>query len=445
MSNIKSIEKEENWGIGTKCIQSGYRPGIGEPRVLPIYQSTTYKYEDLDQVERLFSLQESGNKYSRTGNPTLNALEAKVAALEGGVGALTTASGQAAVFLAISTIVQAGDHIVASNAIYGGTYTLLDVRLRKLGIETTFVDPEAPIEELRKAFKPNTKIVYGETLGNPALGILDFDKFSALAKEFDVPFLVDNTLATPFLSKPIKHGADIVIHSGTKYMDGHAVALGGIIVDGGTYNWANGKFPDFVEPDEQYANTSYTGKFGNKAFITKARAQYLRDYGPVLSPLNAFLINLGLESLHLRVPRHSDNALKLAKFLQSNEAVNWVNYPGLEDNKNHERVKKYFDYDGASGVLTFGLKGGREAIKTFFASLKVAALVVHVGDARTSVLHPATSTHSQMSPEDRHKAGIPEDMIRVSVGIEDAEDIIADFEQAIAKAVNVGETEQIAG
>ena len=435
MGNTNDSININEWEIGTKCIQAGYRPGIGEPRVLPIFQTTTYKYEDVDEVERLFSLQQSGNKYSRTGNPTLNALEAKVAALEGGVGALTTATGQAAVFLAISNIVQAGDHIVASNAIYGGTYTLLDIRLRKLGIETTFIDPEASIEEIRKAFKPNTKILYGETLGNPALGILDFEKFSALAKEFDVPFLVDNTLATPFLCKPIKHGANVVIHSGTKYLDGHAVALGGIIVDGGNYDWTNGKFPDFVNPDEQYANTSYTEKFGKAAYITKARAQYLRDYGPTLSPFNAFLINLGAETLHLRVPRHSDNALALAKFLQKNPNVNWVNYPGLEDNANHPRVEKYFDYDGASGVLTFGLKGGRASIKKFVESLQVAALVVHVGDARTSVLHPATSTHSQMTPKERHAAGIPDDMIRVSVGIEDSKDIIADFDQAIKKAL----------
>jgi len=429
-----------NWGTGTQCIQEGYKPGIGEARVLPIYQSTTYKYEDIDQVARLFSLQESGNKYSRTGNPTANALEAKVAALEGGVGALSTATGQAAIFLAISNIVQAGDHIVSSNAIYGGTYTLLDVRLRKLGVETTFVNPEDPIDEIRKVIKSNTKIIIGETIGNPALGILDFEKFASLAKEFDIPFLVDNTLATPFICKPLKHGANVVINSATKYMDGHAVALGGIIVDGGTYNWANGKFPDFVEPDAQYANTSYTGKFGNKAYITKARAQYIRDFGPTLAPIHAFLINLGLETLHLRMPRHSDNALKLAKFLKNSDKVNWVNYPGLEDNKNYPKISKYFDYQGASGVLTFGLKGGYEAIKKFAANLKVAALVVHVGDARTSILHPATSTHSQMSHDQRIEAGITDDMIRVSVGIEDAVDIINDFDQAIKKAF--GEEEE---
>ncbi|ORY73355.1 O-acetylhomoserine/O-acetylserine sulfhydrylase, partial [Neocallimastix californiae] len=428
------MSESNNWGVGTKCIQEGYRPGIGEARVLPIIQSTTYKYEDIDQVARLFSLQESGNKYGRTGNPTANAFEAKVAALEGGVGALSTASGQSAIFLAISNIVQAGDHVVASNAVYGGTYTLLSVRLKKLGVETTFVNPEDPIDELRKVFKPNTKVIIGETIGNPALGILDFDKFATLAKEFDVPFIVDNTLATPFICKPLKHGANVVINSATKYMDGHAVALGGVIVDGGSYNWANGKFPDFTEPDEQYANTSYTGKFGKKAYITKARAQYIRDFGPTIAPIHAFLINLGLETLHLRMPRHSENAYKLAKFLKSNKRVNWVNYPGLEDNVNYPRISKYFDYHGASGVLTFGLKGGNEAIKKFAAALKVAALVVHVGDARTSILHPATSTHSQMSPEQRHEAGIPDDMIRVSVGIEDSEDIIADFDQAIQKA-----------
>jgi len=428
------MSESKYWGIGTKCIQEGYRPGVGEARTLPICQSTTFKYEDLDQVARLFSLQESGNKYSRTGNPTANALEAKVAALEGGVGALSTASGQSALFLAISNIVQAGDHIVASSAVYGGTYILLNIRIKKLGVETTFVNPDDPIEEIRKAVKPNTKLILGETLANPSLDILDFEKFSAVAREFDIPFLVDNSLATPILCQPLKHGVDIVIHSATKYLDGHAVALGGVIVDGGKYNWANGKFPDFTEPDEQYARTSYTEKFGPKAFITKARSQYIRDFGPAIAPMNAFLINLGLETLHLRMPRHSDNALKLAKYLKTNDKVGWVNYPGLEDNRNYSKVSKYFEYPGASGVLTFGLKGGREAIKKFAASLKVAALVVHVGDARTSIVHPASSTHSQLSPEQRLAAGVPDDLIRVSVGIEDPEDIIEDFDQAITKA-----------
>ena len=425
------VTNPANWNFGTKCLQAGWKPKVGEPRVLPIFQSTTYKYEDVDEVERLFALKQSGNKYTRTGNPTVAAFEAKITELEGGVGAVATASGQSAVLLAISNLVKAGDHIVASKAVYGGTYTLLDVRLSKLGVETTFIDPEAPIAELRKAFRPNTKLIFGETIGNPALGVLDFEKFSKLAKEFGVPFLVDNTLATPFLVKPLKHGANVVIHSATKYIDGHAIALGGVVIDGGNYNWNNGKFPDLVNPDAQYANTSYTEKFGRAAYIVKARAQFLRDFGAAQSPFNAFLLNLGLETLHLRMPQHSSNALALAEYLSKHPAVNWVNYPALKSSPNNKRIRKYFDYQGGSGVLTFGLKGGKAAIRSFVKALKVAALVVHVGDARTSVLHPATSTHSQLSPKDRLAAGIPDDMIRVSVGIEDPRDIIADFEQAI--------------
>ena len=408
--NTANVTDPSTWNFATKCLQAGWKPKIGEPRVLPIFQSTTYKYEDVDEVERLFALKQSGNKYTRTGNPTVAAFESKITELEGGVGAVATASGQAAVLLAISNLVKAGDHIVASKTIYGGSYTLLSVRLSKLG----------------------------ETIGNPALGILDFEKFSKLAKEFDVPFLVDNTLATPFLVKPLKLGANVVIHSATKYIDGHAVALGGVVIDGGNYNWENGKFPDLVEPDAQYANTSYTQKFGRAAFIAKARAQFLRDYGAALSPFNAFLLNLGLETLHLRMPQHSNNALALAEFLSKHPAVNWVSYPGLKSSPYFKRIRKYFDYQGGSGVLTFGLKGGRAAIRSFVKALKVAALVVHVGDARTSVLHPATSTHSQLSPKDRLAAGIPEDMIRVSVGIEDPRDIIADFEQAIAASTKGG-------
>ncbi len=429
------VSNPSNWNFGTKCLQAGWKPKVGEPRVLPIFQSTTYKYEDVDEVERLFALKQSGNKYTRTGNPTVAAFEAKITELEGGVGAVATASGQSAVLLAISNLVKAGDHIVASKAVYGGTYTLLDVRLSKLGVETTFIDPEAPIAELRKAFRPNTKLVFGETIGNPALGVLDFEKFSILAKEFDVPFLVDNTLATPFLVKPLKHGANVVIHSATKYIDGHAIALGGVVIDGGNYNWNNGKFPDLVNPDAQYANTSYTEKFGRAAYIVKARAQFLRDFGAAQSPFNAFLLNLGLETLHLRMPQHSSNALALAEYLSKHPAVNWVNYPALKSSPNNKRIRKYFDYQGGSGVLTFGLKGGKAAIRSFVKALKVAALVVHVGDARTSVLHPATSTHSQLSPKDRLAAGIPDDMIRVSVGIEDPRDIIADFEQAIKASI----------
>ncbi len=418
-------------GFGTQCVQAGYEPPIGGPRILPISQSTTYKYDDLEQVERLFSLQETGYKYTRTGNPTVNGFEQKITLLEGGVGAVATASGQSAILLAVANLLRAGDHIVSANTIYGGSYVLFASTLKKLGIETTFIDPELPELELRKAFRSNTKLLFGETIGNPALGILDFDKFTSLAHRFDVPFFVDNTLATPFLCKPFRHGADIVIHSATKYIDGHATSLGGVVIDGGSYNWNNGKFPDLVDPDPLYANTSYWNKFGKAAFIAKARAQYLRDFGACLSPFNAFLLNLGLETLHLRMPRHSENAAALAAFLAQHPQVNWVVYPGLENHPSHARIARYFDFNGASGVLTFGLKGGTAAARTLVKALKVAALVVHVGDARTGVLHPATSTHAQLSVEERLAAGIPDDLIRVSVGIEDAADLLADFDQAL--------------
>ncbi len=436
MQNIKkddrsSIADQSTWGIGTQCIQAGFEAVVGGPRVLPIYQTASYKYDDVDQVERLFALQENGFKYTRTGNPTLSAFEQKLTALEGGVGAVATSTGQSAVLLAVANLLRAGDHLVAARSIYGGSYVLFGTTLKKLGIETTFINPEEPAEELRKAFRPNTRLLFGETIGNPALDILDLDKLSGLAHEFDVPFIVDNTLATPFLCKPFHHGADIVVHSATKYIGGQATSLGGIVVDGGSYNWSNGKFPDFVEQDRHYANTSYWNKFGRAAFIYKARAQYLRDFGVSLSPFNAFLLNLGLETLHLRMPRHCENALALAEFLENHSQVSWVVYPGLKNHKSFTRINKYFDYDGASGVLTFGLKGGTAVVRAFVKALKVASLVVHVGDVRTMVLHPATSTHSQLSTAERLSAGIPDDMIRVSVGIEDVNDIIRDFDQAL--------------
>ncbi|MDD5348971.1 MAG: O-acetylhomoserine aminocarboxypropyltransferase/cysteine synthase [Chthoniobacteraceae bacterium] len=418
-------------GQGTICIQGGYTPTVGGPRVLPIFQSTTYKYEDLDQVERLFALKEAGYKYTRTGNPTVAAFEAKITELEGGTGAVALASGQAANLLAITNIANAGDHIVAASTLYGGTYTLLHRTLKRYGIETTFIDPEAPERELQKAFRPNTKLLIAETIGNPGLGILDFAKFASLARKFDVPFVVDNTLATPILCRPFQLGANIITHSATKYIDGHATSLGGVMIDGGNYNWANGKFPDLTEPDDTYAGTRYVEKFPTNAYIAKARAQYLRDFGACLSPFNAFLFNLGLETLHLRIQRHSDNALALAEFLSTHPKVNWVIYPGLKGNPNRARVKKYFQSNAASGILTFGIKGNTKAARTFVKNLKVAALVVHIGDARTSVLHPATSTHAQLTPEQQRSAGITPDMIRVSVGIEDAADIIADFDQAL--------------
>ena len=418
-------------GKGTICIQGGYTPKVGEPRILPIFQSTTYKYADLEQVERLFALEEVGYKYTRTGNPTVAAFEAKITELEGGVGAVALASGQAANLLAITNIASAGDHVVAASTIYGGTYTLLDRTLKRYGIETTFIDPEAPEKELQKAFRPNTKLILAETIGNPGLGILDFAKFAALARKNDVPFIVDNTLATPYLCNPFQLGANIITHSATKYIDGHATSLGGVVIDGGNYNWANGKFPDLTEPDDTYAGVRYVEKFKNAAYIAKARAQYLRDFGACLSPFNAFLFNLGLETLHLRIERHSANALALAQFLSTHPKVNWVVYPGLKGNINRARVKKYFLRNLASGILTFGIKGGTQAARTFVKNLKVAALVVHIGDARTGVLHPGTSTHAQLSAQQQRDAGITPDMIRVSVGIEDAEDLIADFDQAL--------------
>jgi O-acetylhomoserine (thiol)-lyase len=418
------------FGIGTNCIQAGYTPKVGEARILPIVQSTTFKYDDIEQVRRVMTLQEVGFKYTRTGNPTVSGFEQKINILEGGVGAVATASGQSANVLAIANLVRSGDHVVSASTIYGGTYSLFNSTLPKWGVSVTFVDPEASYKTLAKAFRPNTKALFVETIGNPGLNIPDFGTFAALAKEFDVPFIVDNTLATPFLFQPLKHGANIVTHSATKYIDGHATSIGGVVIDGGNYNWNNGKFPEFTEPDKSNFNVSYTGRFKEKAYLFKARAQYLRDFGACLAPLNAFLFNLGLETLHLRMPRHSDNALALAKFLKTNPEVNWVNYPGL-DPKGKKRINKYFERRLASGILTFGLKGDYNRIGRFFKNLHVAALVVHIGDARTGVLHPATSTHAQLTPEEQLSAGISPDLIRVSVGIEDAADIIADFDQAI--------------
>ncbi|HVJ06656.1 MAG TPA: O-acetylhomoserine aminocarboxypropyltransferase/cysteine synthase family protein [Candidatus Saccharimonadales bacterium] len=421
-------------GKGTICIQGGYVPKVGEPRILPIFQSTTYKYEDLEQVERLFSLQEAGYKYTRTGNPTVAAFEQKITELERGTAAVALASGQAANVLAITNIASAGDHVIAASTIYGGTYTLLQRTLKRYGVETTFIDPEAPKRDLQKLFRPNTRLILAETIGNPGLGILDFDKFSSLARENDVPFIVDNTLATPCLCNPFQLGANIVTHSATKYIDGHATSLGGVVVDGGNYNWANGKYPDLTEADDTYAGTRYVEKFPAFAYVAKARAQYLRDFGACLSPFNAFLFNLGLETLHLRIERHSRNALALAEFLSTHPKVNWVVYPGLKGNPNRSRIRKYFLRDHASGILTFGIKGNTEAVRTFVKNLKVAALVVHIGDARTSVLHPGTSTHAQLTPAQQRSAGISPDMMRVSVGIEDIEDILADFDQALWSA-----------
>lgn len=422
---------KKQWGKGTICVQGGYTPNPGEPRVLPIVQSTTYKYEDPDHVARLFDLAEEGHMYSRISNPTIAAYEEKVNSLDGGAGALAVSSGQSAITLALLNICKSGDHIVASSTIYGGTFTLLSSTLKKFGIEVSFVNPNASEEEITKEFKDNTKVLYGETIGNPGLNILDFDKFSRIAKKIGVPLVIDNTLATPCLCRPLELGANIVVYSSTKYIEGHANSIGGIIVDGGNFDWNNVKFKELVEPDPTYHGISYVETFGKAAYIVKARVQLLRDMGTCLSPFNGFLTNLGLETLHLRIERHSSNALALAKFLENHENVSWVNYPGLEGNSNYELVNKYFS-KGASGVLTFGIKGGAEAGNKFIRNLNLAALVVHIGDARTSVLQPATTTHRQLSEEEQIASGVYPDLIRVSVGIEDPEDIIRDFEQALS-------------
>lgn len=419
--------------IETKCVQSGYKPKNGEPRVLPIYQSTTYKYDSSEFMGKLFDLEEDGYFYTRLANPTCGFVEEKLAELEGGVGAMLTSSGQAATLTAVMTIAQAGDHIICSNAVYGGTFNLLGVTLKKFGIDVTFVDPDADVAEIEKEFKDNTKAVIGETIANPALTVLDIEKFAKLAHDHKVPLIVDNTFATPVLCKPIEFGADIVIHSTSKYLDGHAVALGGAVIDGGTFDWAaSGKFPEFTIPDDSYHGVVYTEKFGKAAFIVKARAQLMRDLGPAPSPQNAFLLNLGMETLHLRMPCHSSNALKVAEFLENDDRVAWVNYPGLASSKYKPLVDKYLP-KGASGVVSFGVKGGREAAGKLLDSLELAAIVTHVADARTCALHPASTTHRQMTDEQLREGGVSPDLIRLSVGIENVDDIIADLDNALGK------------
>ena len=422
---------KEKWNLETKAVQCGWEPKNGEPRVLPIYQSTTYKYDTAEAVAKLFDLEAAGHMYSRISNPTCEAYEKKMAALEGGVGALATSSGQTASTIAITNVASAGDHFIAAGALYGGTVALFTNTLKKMGIEATLVDSELPIEELKKYFKPNTKAIFAETIANPAMDILDFEKFSKLAKEMGVPLIIDNTFATPYLCQPLKLGADIVIHSSTKYIDGHATSVGGVIIDGGKFNWDNGKYPEFTEPDKSYHGVVYTRDFGEQAFIVKARVQWIRDLGSYMSPMNAFLSNLGLETLHVRMDRHCENAQKLAEFLENHPKVNWVKYPGLESHKHFLRAKKYLK--GCSGVLTFGVKGGAKEGENLMNSLDLAAIVVHVADVRTSVLHPASMTHRQLSEQEQLAAGVTPDLIRVSVGIENIDDIINDFSQALEK------------
>ncbi|MCR5278505.1 MAG: O-acetylhomoserine aminocarboxypropyltransferase/cysteine synthase [Lachnospiraceae bacterium] len=418
--------------LETKCVQSGYTPGNGEPRVLPITQSTTFKYSTSEEMGRLFDLEAEGYFYTRLANPTNDAVARKICDLEGGVAAMLTSSGQAANFYAVFNICEAGYHVIMSSAVYGGTFNLLMNTLAKMGIECTAIDPDCSEEELNAAFKDNTRCVFGESIANPALTVLDFEKFAKAAHAHGVPLIVDNTFPTPVNCRPFEFGADIVTHSTTKYMDGHATSVGGCIVDSGNFDWEahKDKFPGLTTPDETYHGITYTQKFGKGAYITKATAQLMRDLGSIQSPQNAFYINLGLETLHLRMARHCENAQKVAEFLEASEKVAWVNYPGLKSNKYYPLVQKYMP-NGTCGVISFGLKGGRKAAADMMDKLKLAAIVTHVADARTCVLHPASHTHRQMNDEQLKEAGVSPDLIRLSVGIENVDDIIADLKQAM--------------
>ena len=419
--------------IETLGVQAGYEPKKGEPRVVPIYQSTTFKYETSEQMADLFDLKAEGYFYTRLQNPTNDCVAKKIAELEGGVAAMLTSSGQAASFYSIFNICEAGDHFVSSSTIYGGTFNLFAVTMKKLGIECTFVDPDASEEEIQKAFRSNTKALFGETIANPVLNVLDIEKFARIAHKNGVPLIVDNTFATPINCRPFEFGADIVIHSTTKYMDGHATSVGGCIVDSGNFDWEkhHDKFKGLTEPDESYHGLAYSSAFGKGAYITKATAQLMRDLGSIPSPHNAFLLNIGLETLHLRMPRHCENAQKVAEYLEKNEKVAWVNYSGLPSNKYYELAQKQFTNGQSCGVVTFGLKGGRDVATKFMDNLKFCCIATHVADARTCVLHPASHTHRQLSDEQLIAAGVKPDLIRFSVGIENAEDIIADIEQAL--------------
>ena len=416
----------------TTCIQGGWQPKNGEPRILPIYQSTTFKYSTSEQMGRLFDLEENGYFYTRLANPTNDAVADKIRELVGGAAAMLTSSGQAANFYAVFNICGAGDHLVCSATVYGGTSNLFVVTMKKMGVDVTLVDPDAPEEEIEKAIRPNTKCIFGESIANPALVVLDLEKFARIAHRNGIPFIVDNTFATPINCRPFEWGADIVTHSTTKYMDGHAMTVGGCIVDSGNFDWEAhaDKFPGLTTPDESYHGIIYTKKFGKAAYITKATAQVMRDLGSIPSPQNSFLLNIGLETLHLRVPRHCENAQKVAEYLQSREDVAWVNYPGLENDKYHALAQKYMP-NGTCGVISFGLKGGRQAAGEFMDKLKLAAIVTHVADARTCVLHPASHTHRQLSDEQLKEAGVDPSLIRLSVGIENADDIIEDIRQAL--------------
>lgn len=418
----------------TKCLHAGYEPKNGEPRQLPIYQSTTWKYASSDDMGKLFDLEASGYFYTRLQNPTNDLVAAKLAALEGGVAAMLTSSGQAANFFALFNICETGSHIVASSAIYGGTYNLLGVTMKKMGIDVTFVDQTLSEEELQKAFRPNTRAMFGETITNPTVSVLDIEKFARLAHKNGVPLIVDNTFATPVNCRPIEFGADIVTHSTTKYMDGHAVSVGGAIIDSGNFDWMAhaDKYPGMTTPDESYHGLVYAEKFGKLGYITKATSQLMRDLGSIQSPQNAFYLNNGLESLHVRMDRHCENALKIAQFLKAQDKVAWIHYPGLEGDENYELAQKYLP-NGSCGVMAFAVKGGREKAIKFMDSLRLMTIATHVADARTCLLHPASHTHRQLSDEQLREAGIAPDLIRLSVGLENVDDLIADLQQALDK------------
>ena len=424
----------KNHRIETKCVQGGYTPGNGEPRQIPIIQSTTFKYATSEDMGKLFDLEASGYFYSRLQNPTCDTVAAKICELEGGSAAMLLSSGQAASFFAVFNIANAGDHVISSSSIYGGTYNLFAVTMKKMGIDFTFVDPDATEEELNAAFRENTKAVFGETVANPALTVLDIEKFAKVAHAHGVPLIIDNTFATPVNCRPFEFGADIVTHSTTKYMDGHGSAVGGCIVDSGKFDWMahKDKFPGLCTPDDSYHGITYAEKFGNAgAFITKATAQLMRDFGSTQSPQSAFLLNLGLESLHVRMARHCENALNIAKFLESHDKITWVNYPDLESNKYHDLAMKYLP-NGSCGVVSFGVKGGRAAAEKFMKALKIVAIETHVADARSCCLHPASATHRQMNDEELIAAGVPGDLVRLSVGLENWQDLADDIASALA-------------
>ena len=433
MLRRRGITKMKNYEIETKCVQAGYTPGNGEPRQIPIIQSTTFKYSTSEDMGKLFDLEASGYFYSRLQNPTCDAVAAKICALEGGTAAMLLSSGQAANFFAVFNIANAGDHVVSSTSIYGGTYNLFAVTMKKMGIDFTFVDPDCTEDELEAAIRPNTKAIFGETIANPALTVLDIEKFAAVAHRNGLPLIVDNTFATPVNCRPFEFGADIVTHSTTKYMDGHGSAVGGCIVDSGNFDWMAHaeRFPGLCTPDDSYHGITYAEKFGKEgAFIYKATAQLMRDFGSTSAPQSAYLLNLGLESLHVRMERHCLNATKIAEFLEGHEKIAWVNYPALKSNKYYDLTQKYMP-NGTCGVVSFGVKGGRAAAERFMKELKIAAIETHVADARSCCLHPASSTHRQMSDEELAAAGVPSDLVRLSCGIESYRDLIADIDQAL--------------